>query len=76
MVTGSPGSYAGLRLDPAGLDRPLDHLEVALDLVGVGLREVGDGEVDAVALAQVGRDAMRSPERACPRASVQPQTPA
>jgi hypothetical protein len=52
----APFSKTSLRNDPArvhGLDQ---SLVVALILVGVGMREVGDGAVEGIAIAQVGRD--------------------
>ena len=43
-------------------------------LVGVALRELGDRLIEAVALAKVSPIAIRSPDRACAWASVQPHT--
>ena len=60
---------------PSRIDGRDQRLVVALVLVGVGRGEVGDGAVEDVA-ACPGRSAMamRSPERAWARASVQPHT--
>ena len=42
--------------DPAVGDRRFQGLVVALVLVGVGHREIGDGAVEDVAAAEVGGD--------------------
>src|SRR5579871_5202642 len=56
-VPSSPfGSVAGLDRHPAGLDRGLQRVVVALVLVGVAHRERREGAVEHVALTDVARD--------------------
>src|SRR5690348_13186994 len=56
-----PGSDVGPRLDAPARDRLGQRSVVALVLVGVGLREVGQRPVQPRALAEVGRDRDRVP---------------
>ena len=52
----SAPSHPGLHLDPALLDGLLHGREVALRLVGVGPREIGDRPLECVAAAEVRGD--------------------
>ena len=58
---------------PAGPYRLPQGFVVALGLVGIRDREVGDSLVEHVALAQVAANLGWLPERAWERARIQPQ---
>ena len=64
------GSDVVLRVDPAGRRGPLQGGEVGLRLVGIRCGEVRDGLVEDVPATRYAAMAIRSPDRACARASV------